>query len=78
VFDCTGEADNPVVTFTFRSAADGPVLARARQIVAPGARGGSCEPMTFAVRGRPMTPLLDGAGVVRAAQRALGVRVPRG
>lgn len=77
VFDCTGEADDPVVTFTFRAASEGPVLVRATQIISPGATG-SCEPMTLTVTGHVLTPLLDGTSVVRAAQRLLGVRLPRG
>jgi hypothetical protein len=76
--DCTGKADDPVVTFTFRAAPEGRVLARARQIVELGAPRGSCEPMTLTVKGHPRTPLLGGTGVVRAAQRLLGVRLPRG
>jgi hypothetical protein len=77
VFDCTGRTDDPVVTFTFRASPGGRVLARATQIIGPSPRGGFCEPMTFTVRGHPQTPLLDGASVVRAARRLLGIRVPR-
>ncbi|HEX3690353.1 MAG TPA: hypothetical protein VHV28_11665 [Solirubrobacteraceae bacterium] len=80
-FDCTGRAVDPVATFTFRAEPAPParrVLARATQIIEPSPRGGYCEPMTFTVKGRPQTPLVGGAGVVRAAQRLLGVRVPRG
>ena len=76
--DCTGRADDPVVTFTFRAVLGGRVLARATQIVDGGAGRPQCEPMTLTVRGRPQTPLLDGATVVRSAQRLLGIRVPRG
>jgi hypothetical protein len=78
--DCTGKADAPIVTFTFREEPAPParVLARARQIVDASPRGGYCEPMSFAVNGRAQTPLLDGAKVIRAAQRLLGIRVPRG
>jgi hypothetical protein len=75
-FDCTGKADDPVVTFTFRAAPGGRVLARASQIVAPGRPGGSCEPMTLTVRGHTQIPLLGGTSVVRAAELLLGVRVP--
>jgi hypothetical protein len=78
VFDCTGKADDPVVTFAFRAAPGGRVLARATQIIAPGAPHGSCEPMTLTIKGRPQIPLLGGAALVRAAQRVLGVRLPRG
>ena len=76
--DCAGRADDPVVTFTFRAVEGGRVLARATQIVDGGAGRTQCEPMTLTVRGRPQTPLLGGAGVVRDAQRLLGIRVPRG
>jgi hypothetical protein len=76
--DCTGRADDPVVTFTFRAVLGGRVLARAIQIVDRGVGRPACEPMTLTVRGRPQTPLLGGAGVVRDAQRLLGIRVPRG
>lgn len=72
-YDCTGKADDPVVTFTFRLAPGGRVLARARQIMEPGAPRGSCEPMTLTVNGHPRTPLLGGTAVVRAAQRLLGI-----
>jgi hypothetical protein len=71
VFDCTGKADDPVVTFTFRAAPGGRVLARAAQIIEPGAPHGSCEPMTLTINGRAWSPLLGGTGVVRAAQRLL-------
>jgi hypothetical protein len=70
--DCTGKADDPVVTFTFRAAPGGRVLARASQIVATGAGRESCEPMTLTIRGRPSMPLLGGTSVVRAAQRLPG------
>jgi hypothetical protein len=71
VFDCTGKADDPVVTFTFRAAPGGRVLARAAQIIEPSAPHGSCEPMTLTINGRAWSPLLGGTGVVRAAQRLL-------
>jgi hypothetical protein len=77
VSDCTGRADDPVVTLTFRAVPGGRVLAQARQIVDPTPRGGFCEPMTLSITGRPQTPLLGGATVVHAAQHLLGVRVPR-
>ncbi len=75
--DCAGKIDDPVVTFTFRAAPGARVLARARQLVVPGAHGGFCEAMTLVVDGHPQTPRLGGARVVRAAQRLLGIRVPR-
>jgi hypothetical protein len=75
-FDCTGSIDDPVVTFTFRSAPAGRVLARASQIIEPGAGRGPCEPMTLSVKGRVTPPLLGGISVVRAAQRLLGIRLP--
>ncbi|HEX3977751.1 MAG TPA: hypothetical protein VHW96_15900 [Solirubrobacteraceae bacterium] len=77
VFDCTGKANDPTVTFAFRAVPGGRVLARASQIIASGAtRGPSCEPMTLTVRGRPRTPLLGGTAVVHAAQRLLRIRLP--
>jgi hypothetical protein len=77
VFDCTGEADDPVLTFTFRSSPGGPVLARARQLINPGETGTPCDPMTLSIRARTRSPLVGGAEVLRAAQRLLGIRVPR-
>jgi hypothetical protein len=77
-FDCIEKADSPVATFTSRSAPGGRVLARATQLIESGAKRGSCEPMTLTVNGHPRTPLLGGTSVVRAAERLLGVRVPRG
>jgi hypothetical protein len=84
VFDCTGELEDPVVTFTFRSAPGGPVLARATQIVERGATGTGtsssgdpCEPMTLTIKGRTRNPLLDGDRVVHAAQRLLGIGLSR-
>ncbi len=74
--DCTGKADDPVVTFTFRTAPAGRVVARASQIIASGAGRESCEPMTLTVNGRVRTPLLNGTSVVRAAQRLLGLTLP--
>jgi hypothetical protein len=74
----TGKADDPVVTSSFRAAPGGRVLARATQIIAPGAPHGSCEPMTLTTKGHPQIPLLGGAALVRAVQRVLGVRLPRG
>ncbi len=75
--DCTGKIDDPVVTFTFRAAPGGRVLARARQIIDPGAGGGFCEALTLVVDGHAQGPLLGGARVVHAAQHLLGLRVPR-
>jgi hypothetical protein len=37
--DCTGKADDPIVTFTFRAAPGTRVLARARQIIESSPRG---------------------------------------
>lgn len=74
--DCTGKADDPVVTFTFRAAPAGRVLARASQIIASGRGRASCEPMTLTIRGHVRTPLLGGTSVVRAAQRLLGLTLP--
>ena len=79
VFDCTGKADDPVITFAFRAQpapAAAPVLARATQIIGPSPRGGFCEPMTLTIGGRTQTPLLGGATVVHAAQRLLGTQIP--
>jgi hypothetical protein len=75
--DCTGEADDPVVTFTFRSADGGRALARARQVVGQDMRVAACEPMTLTIKGRTQTPLLGGGRVVRAAHRLLGISLTR-
>jgi hypothetical protein len=69
--------DAPVVTFTFRRAPDGPVVARATELAAATEPTTPCDPMTLTIEGRRWHPLLGGAAVVRTAQRLLGVRLAR-
>jgi hypothetical protein len=64
-------------TFTFRATAGGPVLARARVPASATAPATSCAAMSLVVRGHAQTPLLDGAAVVRAAQKLLDVTLTR-
>ena len=68
-------ADAPMVTFTFRRALDGPVVARATELAAATEPTTPCDPMTLTIEGRRWHPLLGGAAVVRTAQRLLGVRL---
>jgi len=69
------QGDAPVVTFTFRASDEGNVLASASEASSAREPTTSCDPMTFSIRGRPQTPLLGGAAVVRKAGRLLGVHL---
>ena len=69
------QANPPVVTFTFRARLGGPAPAVASELASATEPTTPCDPMTFTVRGHPRTPLLDGAAVVGAAARMLGVRL---
>lgn len=78
VWSCPAEIlGAPVVTFTFRRDLGGPVVARASELAAATEPTTPCDPMTLSIGGRRWTPLLGGAGVVRSAQRLLGVRLVR-
>ncbi len=67
----------PVVTFTFRAARGGPVLARGSEPAYATEPTTPCDPMTITIDGRRWTPLLGGASVVHAAQQALHVKLQR-
>jgi hypothetical protein len=74
VWHCPGlPLSKSLATFTFRANAGGPVLARANVPASATAPATSCDAMTLVVRHHNQTPLLDGAAVVRAAQKLLGV-----
>jgi hypothetical protein len=78
VWNCPSwSPDAPVVTFMFRRALDGPVVARASELAAATEPTTPCDPMTLTIAGRRWHPLLGGAAVVRTAQRLLGVRLTR-
>ena len=70
-------ADAPIVTFTFRAATGGPVLARASEPAYATEPTTPCDPMTIVIEGRRRTPLLGGAAVVHAAQQMLGIKLSR-
>lgn len=67
----------PVVTFTFRAATGGPVLADASEPAYATEPTTPCDPMTITVLGRRWTPLLGGASVVHAAQEVLRIKLQR-
>ena len=62
----------PVVTFNFRAAGGGPLLAKA-MLIDYCFSSFSCNPVTFAIRGHTEKPLLGGDFLARV-QRLLGVR----
>jgi hypothetical protein len=62
----------PLVTFSFRAAPGGPVLARATELAQATEPTTACDPMDLQIRGHAEDPLLGGAAVVHAAQRLLG------
>lgn len=67
----------PVVTFTFRAATGGPVLADASEPAYATEPTTPCDPMTITIQGRRWTPLLGGASVVHAAQEMLRIKLQR-
>jgi hypothetical protein len=67
--------DAATVTFTFRASDGGTVLATASELASAREPTTACDPMTFIIRGRPQTPLLGGAAVLRRAGRLLGVHL---
>jgi len=69
--------DAPTVTFTFRASRRGPALARAGESASASGPIAPCEPMSFSLAGRALTPLLGGAAVVEQAQALLGVTLRR-
>jgi hypothetical protein len=69
------QGDAPVVTFTFRASDEGNMLASASEASSAREPTTPCTAMTFSIRGRPQTPLLGGAAVVRKAGRLLGVHL---
>jgi hypothetical protein len=69
--------NDPVVTFTFRAATGGPVLADASEPAYATEPTTPCDPMTITIQGRRGTPLLGGASVVHAAQEMLRIKLQR-
>jgi hypothetical protein len=67
------QVDAPTVTFTFRASSRGLALAQASASVSASGPLAPCEPMSFTIAGRTLTPLLGGATVVEQAQVLLGV-----
>ena len=67
-------ANGPTVTFTFRAATGGRVLAQATQLML-GGRSGPCDPMRFTIAGAAQTPLLGGSGFVAAVGTLLGLEL---
>lgn len=73
-YSCPSEPVNPpVVTFTFRAAAAGAVLAQAREVAFATGTGTPCEPMALSIRGRAEDSLEDGGTVLEKAGRLLGI-----
>jgi hypothetical protein len=62
----------PVVTFDFRAAAGGPMLAQA-SLTDYGFESGPCDPVSFSIRGHSQKPLIGG-NFLNLVQRLLGVR----
>ena len=69
--------DAAAVTFTFRAAPGGRVLASASEPADAIEPTTPCDPMTIVIQGRRWTPLLGGASVVHTAQRMLRVKLKR-
>jgi hypothetical protein len=67
-------ADSPVVTFSFRVERGGPIIAHTTQ-PASANEPMACDLMRLTLRGRPQTPLVGGAAVVRNVQRLLKVKL---
>ncbi len=67
----------PEVTFTFRTAPRGPVLAHASEPAYATEPTTPCDPMTITIDGRRWTPLLGGASVVHATQQMLHIKLQR-
>jgi hypothetical protein len=62
-----------LVTFTFRAAQSGPVLAQASEPAGASESISECEPMQLTIAGIAQTPLLGGPSVVARTQALLGV-----
>ncbi|MGI8712646.1 MAG: hypothetical protein ACR2NR_05560 [Solirubrobacteraceae bacterium] len=67
----------PEVTFTFRAAPNGAVLARASEPAYATEPTTPCAPMTITIDGRRWKPLLGGASVVHVAQQMLHIKLQR-
>jgi hypothetical protein len=65
--------DGPFVTFDFRAAEGGPLLAEASEPGWAREPTTACDPMALTIGGHKWTPLLGGASVVRRSQALLGV-----
>ncbi len=66
-------AEGSFVTFTFRATRSDPALAKASESARANGTVSECEPMQLTILGRPQTPLLGGASVVRKTEALLGV-----
>jgi hypothetical protein len=78
VINCPSLPTNaPVVTFIFRAATGGPVLADASEPAGATEPTTPCDPMTIAIDGRRWPSLLGGASVVHAAQQILRIKLQR-
>lgn len=64
----------PKITFTFRAALGGSVLAVARE-PADATGAATCEPMSLSIAGVPQEPLLEGPKVVADAERLLKKKI---
>jgi hypothetical protein len=78
VINCPSLPTNaPVVTFTFRAATGGPVLADASEPAGATEPTTPCDPMTIVIDGRRWPSLVGGASVVHAAQQMLRIKLQR-
>jgi hypothetical protein len=67
--------DEPLISFVFRAAPGGAVLAAASEMARSRGRTSACDAMSFSVRGVPQRPLLEGPRVVAEAERLLGAKL---
>jgi hypothetical protein len=69
-----GAPVEPEITFTFRAAPGGAVLAVAGE-GADATEPGTCEPMSLSIAGLPKKPLLEGHKLVAEAERLLKEKI---
>jgi hypothetical protein len=67
--------DEPEISFIFREAPGGQVLAVASERADSQEPTTGCNPMSFIIRGVAQTPLLEGPRVVAEAERLLGAKL---
>jgi hypothetical protein len=67
-------AVEPKITFTFRAAPGGPVLALAKES-AEATELGTCQPMSLSIGGVPQTPLLQGPKLIAETERLLKEKI---